>query len=56
MEDAHHLGEASSNPNPTYKTFRNVKESGAKGGGKTDDTATTVKALHYHYTKACSDC
>lgn len=39
-------GTAAFNPDPTYKVFRNVKDYGAKGDGKTIDTAAIEAALN----------
>jgi glucan 1,3-beta-glucosidase len=46
LEDIKHQGLASFNPNvSSYQTFRNVKDYGAKGDGRSDDTAAIQRAI-----------
>jgi glucan 1,3-beta-glucosidase len=46
LEDIKHQGLASFNPNVTsYQIFRNVKDYGAKGDGRADDTAAIQRAI-----------
>lgn len=49
MESMPQVGQATFNPDSKYDIFRNVKEFGAKGDGKTDDTAAIVRALYYQF-------
>lgn len=39
LEKIKHQGNAAFNPDSSYQVFRNVKDFGAVGDGKTDDTA-----------------
>lgn len=46
LEDIKHQGIAAFNPDASsYQVFRNVKDFGAKGDGKTDDTAAINRAI-----------
>ncbi|RDI79929.1 hypothetical protein Vi05172_g9961 [Venturia inaequalis] len=45
MESMPQVGQATFNPDSKYDIFRNVKEFGAKGDGKTDDTAAINLAI-----------
>ncbi|ORY17961.1 pectate lyase superfamily protein-domain-containing protein [Clohesyomyces aquaticus] len=45
LENIKHQGAAAFNSDSTYQVFRNVKDFGAKGDGRTDDTAAIQRAI-----------
>jgi hypothetical protein len=45
LEDIAYQGISAFNPDTSYKVFRNVKDFGAKGDGKTDDTNAINQAI-----------